>query len=289
VVTNGGDNINYDHADWADAKLTCNTGTADTTPPTVTGTTPANNATNQPTSTAPTATFSEAIDPTTLTTTTMTLTDQATSTAVTGAVAYAGATRVATFTPSAALGNSKTYLVRVKGGASGVKDLAGNALAADVTWTFTTAASGPVTSYFSDLAYTVTANGWGPPEKDRSNGEQGAADGGPITLAGVVYAKGLGTHAASDVRYAMNGKCTSFTAKVGIDDEVGNNGTVVFQVFSDATKVYDSGVLTGASATATATANVTGGTTLRLVVTNGGDNINYDHGDWADAKLTCSP
>ena len=33
--------------------------------------------------------------------------------------------------------------------------------------------------------------------------------------------------------------------------------------------------------------HVTGRTALQLVVTNGGDNIDYDHADWADAKLTC--
>ena len=32
---------------------------------------------------------------------------------------------------------------------------------------------------------------------------------------------------------------------------------------------------------------MTGKTALQLVVTNGGDDINYDHADWADAKLTC--
>ena len=81
--------------------------------------------------------------------------------------------------------------------------------------------------------------------------------------------------------------CTTFAAKVGLDDEVANNGSVVFQVFADGTKVYDSGVLTGASPTATVSANVTGKTALQLVVTNGGDNVDFDHADWADAKLTC--
>ena len=155
-----------------------------------------------------------------------------------------------------------------------------------MTWTFTTAAAGGTTAYLSDLPYTVTANGWGPVEKDRSNGEQPAGDGLPLTLAGVVYPKGLGTHAACDIRYTMSG-CTTFAAKVGLDDEVANNGSVVFQVFADGTKVYDSGVLTGASPTATVNATVTGKTALQLVVTNGGDNVDYDHADWADAKLTC--
>ena len=45
--------------------------------------------------------------------------------------------------------------------------------------------------------------------------------------------------------------------------------------------------MTGASPTATVNATVTGKTALQLVVTNGGDNVDYDHADWADAKLTC--
>ena len=43
-----------------------------------------------------------------------------------------------TLHPSASLAAATTYLATVKGGASGVKDAAGNALALDKTWTFTT-------------------------------------------------------------------------------------------------------------------------------------------------------
>ena len=45
-----------------------------------------------------------------------------------------------TLTPSAALANSAIYTVTITGGASGVKDLAGNALANNYSWSFTTAA-----------------------------------------------------------------------------------------------------------------------------------------------------
>ena len=47
---------------------------------------------------------------------------------------------VATLTPTSALAANTTYTATVKGGSTGVKDLAGNALAADFTWSFTTAA-----------------------------------------------------------------------------------------------------------------------------------------------------
>jgi hypothetical protein len=45
-------------------------------------------------------------------------------------------------TPGAPLAAGAAYTATVKGGASGVKDLAGLALAADVTWSFTTSATG---------------------------------------------------------------------------------------------------------------------------------------------------
>jgi hypothetical protein len=286
VATDADGDPSYDHADWADAKLTCGGGTPDTSPPTVTATTPVNGATGVASSVNPTATFSEALAPATVTATTVTLTDQATSAAVAGTVGYDTVNRIATFGPTAALGPGKTYLARIKGGPSGVTDLAGNPLATDRTWTFTISTATGTTSYLSDLAYTVTANGWGPVEKDRSNGENAAGDGKPLTLAGVVYAKGLGTHAASEVRYAMSA-CSLFSAKVGVDDEVGTRGTVVFQVWGDATKLYDSGVLTGSSPTATVSVDVSGRTTLRLVATDADGDPSYDHADWADAKLTC--
>ena len=175
----------------------------------------------------------------------------------------------------------------VKGGATGVKDAAGIALAADRTWTFTTAGGGGgTTSFLSDLAYTSTANGWGPVEKDRSNGEAGLGDGLPLTLNGVVYAKGLGGHAASDIRYNLAGNCSTFSVSVGLDDEVGGNGSLIFTILADGVQLWTSGVMTGTSATQSTTQSVTGRTQLQLVLgTNG--STEYDHGDWADAKVTC--
>jgi hypothetical protein len=61
---------------------------------------------------------------------------------VAAAVSYNSSTRVATLAPSSQLGSSTTYTVRVKGGSTGLKDSAGNALAADVVWSFTTSPGG---------------------------------------------------------------------------------------------------------------------------------------------------
>jgi LmbE family N-acetylglucosaminyl deacetylase len=146
---------------------------------------------------------------------------------------------------------------------------------------------GAGSSYLSDLPWTSMTNGWGPLERDLSNGEQAQGDGQPLTLNGQAYAKGLGGHASSDVRFAIGG-CTRFQASVGVDDEVGPNGSIDFQVFLDGVKAYDSGLMTGTSATKDIDLDTTGKSQLRLVIANGGDGIDYDHGDWAAAHVTCS-
>jgi glucose/arabinose dehydrogenase len=147
--------------------------------------------------------------------------------------------------------------------------------------------AGGSTTYLSDMTFTQATNGWGPVERDRSNGEAAAGDGVTITLNGTTYSKGLGVHAASDVRVALPAGCSRFKASIGIDDEVGSLGSVVFQVFAGATQVYASPTLTGASATVQVDVSIAGASELRLVVTVATNGFAYDHADWADARIEC--
>ncbi|MER6282939.1 NPCBM/NEW2 domain-containing protein [Streptomyces sviceus] len=143
------------------------------------------------------------------------------------------------------------------------------------------------TSGLGDLPWLSAANGYGPVERNTSNGESAAGDGHPITIGGVVYAKGLGVHAESSVEYYTGAACETVTAQVGVDDEKGANGTVAFEVWADGTKVASTGVLTNAMPAQPLTADVTGARLVRLVVTDGGDGIDSDHADWGDAQLSC--
>ncbi|MER5636272.1 NPCBM/NEW2 domain-containing protein [Kitasatospora sp. NPDC002227] len=140
----------------------------------------------------------------------------------------------------------------------------------------------------SDLTWSNASNGWGPVEKDMSNGEQAQGDGGPITVKGVKYAKGLGTNSYSEVTYYLGGSCSTVSTDVGVDDEAGPLGSVTFEIWKDGTKVADSGLLRTGDAAKHLTGDVTGGDELRLVVTDGGNGSNSDHGDWAAPQLTCS-
>jgi hypothetical protein len=139
--------------------------------------------------------------------------------------------------------------------------------------------------YLSDMNWTSATNGWGPAEKDMSNSEQAAGDGHTITLNGATFQKGLGVHAASDVRYSLAGAYSTFSAKVGVDDEVGARGSVVFEVWADGTKLYSSGVMNGASTTKDVVLDITGKNELQLVVTNATDGFDFDHADWAQAMV----
>jgi hypothetical protein len=141
TVTNGAQDLagNALGAGAVPNPWTFTTGTAaSTTAPTITLTNPANVATNVQLNATVNATFSEAMDPTTLTTATFTLTAPPGATLVTGTVSYAPATDIATFTPTSQLAPSTEYTATVT---TGAKDTFGNALAAGPVpnpWTFTT-------------------------------------------------------------------------------------------------------------------------------------------------------
>ena len=110
----------------------------DTTTPTVTSTTPTNGATGVGAGMSPTATFSEPIDPATVTSSTFRLFKQGVPTPIAATISYDGPSRTATLNPDASLEPDATYAVTVKGGVGGVEDLDGNTLASDVSWTFQT-------------------------------------------------------------------------------------------------------------------------------------------------------
>lgn len=111
----------------------------DVTPPTVVSTVPANATLGVAIGDNITATFSEAMNAASITIATFTLTDGVTP--VTGVVTYAGGT--ASFNPDADLDSSTIYTATIT---TGAEDEAGNNLAANFVWTFTTGDPGDVTA-----------------------------------------------------------------------------------------------------------------------------------------------
>ena len=98
--------------------------------PEVTGSTPVTGSSSNPVSTDPTATFSEAVVPSSVS---FTLTDPNGNT-VSGATSFNSADTVATFTPTSSLAAGTTYTVTI----SGAKDSNGQTMMSSYTYTFIT-------------------------------------------------------------------------------------------------------------------------------------------------------
>ena len=130
---------------WAESGDYQVTYALDTVPPTVSGVSPVDGASDISTVTNITVSFSEAMDPSMINSSTFELRTTA-YTLVPAVVSYDAATRTATLDPTVTLEISTTYTVTVKGGTNGVKDIADNPLNSDLNWSFTTAAmAGPYT------------------------------------------------------------------------------------------------------------------------------------------------
>jgi hypothetical protein len=107
------------------------------TPPTVVSVAPPKGANGACPNSIVTATFSEAMNPSTINASTFTLTGPGTA-PVTGTVSYSAASNTAVFTPSSTLAVSTLYTATIT---TGAKDAFGNALATSFVWTFTTGTS----------------------------------------------------------------------------------------------------------------------------------------------------
>jgi hypothetical protein len=132
-------------------------GLPDTTPPTVLATDPTNGAINVTVDKKISATFSEAMDPATITTaTTFTLQPQG-GTLVSGTVAYSSVT--ATLHPTAPLVENTIYIATIT---TGARDTSGTALVAPRIWHFTTVQDATIPSVVStspiDSATSVSTN-----------------------------------------------------------------------------------------------------------------------------------
>src|SRR5207249_1633111 len=132
--------------------------------------------------------------------------------------------------------------------------------------------------FLSDQPWTYMANEQGPVERNSSNGGGGAGDGGMLTLNGVPYLRGFGGHAPSALEFRPNGSCQTFTAEVGVDDEVGTLGSVLFQVWGDSQKLYEGGVMTGETPTENVNVSIAGIRSLRLRIVSV-DSTADDHAD----------
>lgn len=155
------------------------------------------------------------------------------------------------------------------------------------------------TNYVSDLGYLagwtnfglgswpLDANGFlFPPQLDAKAG------GGPLTLAGKTYRKGLGVAFTSHLQYALGGLASRFHSDVGIDQYYSYGPSAAnFIVSVDGVQLWQSGTMTP-NQVATCDLSVAGGNVLTLdcITEETGGNVELNcAGDWANAYVTCDP
>ncbi|MFJ4775640.1 sulfatase-like hydrolase/transferase [Streptomyces sp. NPDC088762] len=144
-------------------------------------------------------------------------------------------------------------------------------------------------SYLSDLPWISATNGWGPVERDTSNGKNAAGDGPLISFGGTTYPKGLGVHAPSDIAYHLGAAAVRFTALVGIDDfsaKQSSVGATRAKVYGDDRLLLTTPTLTAATGPVRVDLDVRGVRVLRLVVEDANNRTSFDHTSWALAHVT---
>ncbi len=110
-------------------------------------------------------------------------------------------------------------------------------------------------------------------------------NGTPLQVNGVRYARGLGTHAASEIVFDLGGKHKKFIAKVGIDDGGGAPGNAIFKVLLDGREAFNSGVLKFHDDAVPVSLDLTGVKELRLVTMLGNGSPEGDHTDWIEPRI----
>jgi len=130
--------------------------------------------------------------------------------------------------------------------------------------------------YLSDLEPTAAKGSY---EKDLSYGKKA------ITVNEQTYKKGIGVSSPSELVYKLDGSWDRLSGHVGMDDEVGSGGSVMFRVFADDKLVFESPEMNGDNIKQLMELEIKGVKELRLVLLDNGDGSKDDHGDWVDVKL----
>ena len=134
--------------------------------------------------------------------------------------------------------------------------------------------------YLDELDVSRAVEGWGRTRRNQS------VEGNPIRIGGKEFKRGIGTHAPGYFWVRLDGWTMEFRAYVGVDDEVGSApGSIEFKMIGDGKELWKSGVMKSGQAAQEVKVRVRGVKDLVLMVTDGGDGMNWDHADWAEAQF----
>jgi hypothetical protein len=113
-----------------------------------------------------------------------------------------------------------------------------------------------------------------------------SADGGPLAIGGIEFAKGLGLHSQCSVTYRLDGRYRLFHTLVGIDDAAATGGDAMVAVELDGRQIFKQDSLRRSSSPLALEAlDIRGGQRLKLIVEHGRMGDVGDRVDWCDAVV----
>ena len=134
--------------------------------------------------------------------------------------------------------------------------------------------------WLDDLYYGPAVPGPDSPRNTKS------VNGRPLTIAGQIFQRGVGTHVGS-LHLALGGRAKTITARVGVDDQGDKNPPrrLEFLVLGDERVLWRSGEMRAGDAAKPCAVDLAGVQNLELQVINIGEGIDYGHADWVEARL----
>lgn len=131
-----------------------------------------------------------------------------------------------------------------------------------------------------ELDLKSMTTGWGTPQKNLSVTQK------PLSIGGVMFEHGVGTHADSDYFVQLDGKARSFVAKVGVDDNAGNNQAAIeFFIYGNGRELWHSGVCKWKQPARECQVDLNGIKSLELVARAAEESVSFDHADWVEASI----
>ncbi|MEG8276093.1 sigma-70 family RNA polymerase sigma factor [Streptomyces sp. AHA2] len=143
----------------------------------------------------------------------------------------------------------------------------------------------PTVYRWSDLSYDVAGDGTGPEMRTGASSWVWKRSG--LSVDGRRYAHGVTVHGRSSVTVDLNRSCTSYDAKAGVDDLALKLGRVYFSVYADGVRLWRSGLVEGGDPAVPVHVDLTGRSTVRLVVEPRGVLDDVTLADWAESAFTC--
>ena len=107
----------------------------------------------------------------------------------------------------------------------------------------------------------------------------------PLTVKGVVYERGIGTHAISRMLFDVGKNAISISGIAGADDNNPFACNLQFKIIGDRKELWKSGVMKKGDTAKAFHIDLSGVDKVLLLVEECGDGMMYDRADWLNVKF----